>query len=298
MNNLRGILFMALSMAFFAVEDLFIKIVSDELPYAQIALTLGTLPPLIFWALCRREGVTPFHPVLRHPAMLMRIGAEAVGFSSLIIALALAPLALVSAIVQATPLLIAAGASMVYGEHVGPYRWTAIGLGFVGVLIVLRPGLDGFDPNALFAIVATLGLAVRDLATRPIPKHVPNVVLSFWGFAAMLPSAFVLWLVGDGLVVPSFEANWMMVIVVATGMLGYATITISLRSGDMSVIVPFRYVRLIYALLLAALFLGERPDGLVLLGSALIVASGIFTILREARLRKRTVILGQQPTKP
>ncbi|SPF80787.1 DMT family transporter [Pseudoprimorskyibacter insulae] len=285
MDNVKGILFMVLAMASFSVEDFAIKLATQHVPYSQITLALGGVATLLFGLMCWRYRVKILSPILRHPAMLIRIGAEAVGFSSFIVALSLVPLAVASAIVQATPLLIAAGAALVYGERVGPRRWFAVIAGFVGVLIVLRPGTDGFDPNAMFAVVAAIGLAVRDLCTRSVPREAHTLFLSFWGFAAMLPSALMFMVIGAPPIWPSAQATGLLALIVATGMAGYGAITISLRSGEMSAIAPYRYLRLVFTLIIAAVILGERPDGPVLLGAILIVGSGLYSIWRESLRR-------------
>lgn len=276
---------MILAMIGFAIEDAFIKHAAESLPTGQITFIIGSCGGLVFWFFCYLKGVSVLGPALRHPMMVVRIASESLGFTCFVIALALIPLSLASAIIQATPLLIAAGAALFFGEKVGWRRWAAIAVGFLGVLVVLRPGFDGFDPNTLFAIAAMFALSLRDLATHPIPKSTSNLFLSFWGFVSFIPPAIVLTLFQGGPVVPEFAELGTMFLVLVSGIAGYMAITIAIRTGDLSAVAPYRYLRLVFSIGIGAVFFAERPDVFVLLGSAMIVGSGLFAILREARIK-------------
>ena len=282
-ETLRGSLLMVLAMAAFALEDMFLKSAAAALPVGQILILFGLGGMVIFAALARAQGQSAWHPDFRTRAMLLRSVSEVIGRLCFTLAIALTPLSSASAILQATPLVVAAGAVVFFGETVGPRRWLAIGLGFVGVLLILRPGLSGFEPASLFAVLGTLGFAGRDLATRAAPKDMSNSQLGFLGFA-MLVVAGVMALGWTG------GANWpaprqWLDLGAATviGVLAYNALSGAMRAGEISVIAPFRYTRLIFAMVLGVLVFGERPDLMTLIGSAVIVGSGVFTLLRSAK---------------
>ncbi|MGB3280165.1 MAG: DMT family transporter, partial [Pseudorhodobacter sp.] len=199
------------------------------------------------------------------------------------LAIALTPLSSASAILQATPLVVVAGAAAFFGEAVGWRRWSAIVAGFIGVLIILRPGLDGFTPLSILAVLGTLGFSGRDLATRAAPKTLSNLTLGVYGFAMMVPTVAALLAWTGGAVLPGPGASLALAAATVFGVAGYYALTAAMRVGEMSIVTPFRYTRLLFALILGALVFAERPDTATLLGSAVIVASGIYTLLRGRR---------------
>jgi len=123
------------------------------------------------------------------PDVLVRNLTEMIGTLGFVTALALTPLSSATAILQSAPLVVTLGAALFLREPVGWRRWVAITVGFIGVLMVIRPGSDTFDPRVLFAVLGTLGLAVRDLATRRIPRETSSVQLSFFAFLSLVPTA-------------------------------------------------------------------------------------------------------------
>ncbi|MGR3466757.1 MAG: DMT family transporter [Shimia sp.] len=289
MDNLRGAALMTLAMLGFAIEDAFIKALATSWPTGQIITALGLASTPVFAALCRIKGVPLLSRVAFHPAVVLRNASEVTGTLAFVTALTLVPLALASAILQAAPLLVALGAALFLGQAVGPRRWAAILVGLLGVLIILRPGLSGFDANALFAVLGVLGLAARDVATRAIPDHVPSPYLATLAFALLVPSGLILMAVQGtppGAITPGTAQLFLGAFLV--GLVAYGAIVSASRLGDVAAVTPFRYSRLIFALLIGLVVFGERPDAATLIGAALVIASGLYTLAREARLRHRT----------
>jgi drug/metabolite transporter (DMT)-like permease len=205
-----------------------------------------------------------------------------------ITALAILPLALVTAIGQAAPLLATMGAALFLGEVVGWRRWSAVLVGLAGVILIVRPGQSGFDPLVMLALVSVACVAVRDVATRRLSARLTTLEVNFWGYAMTIPAGLGLVAVsGQPLVWPDAFTWAAILIAQSLGVVFYYTLTLALRMGESSVVVPFRYSRIVFALVLAAAVFGERPDGWMLTGTALVVASGLYTILREARLRRQ-----------
>ncbi|ATX64949.1 DMT family transporter [Roseinatronobacter bogoriensis] len=284
-DNLRGAVLMALAMAGFALEDMFIKLLADTLPVGQILVFLGIGGALAFGVIAHRKGQQLLSPALLTPALLLRNTAELIGTVGFVLGFVLASLATASAILQAAPLVVTLGAVLFLGEKVGWRRWTAIGIGFFGVMLIVRPGMAGFEPASLFAVIGVIGLAGRDLATRVIPRTVSSYQISSWAFAMIIPAGVFLMVTMDTpAILPSALQFTGLVAALGVGVLAYYALVASMRVGELSFVTPFRYTRMLFALIVAVLVFGERPDMLTLLGAGIIVAAGMFTLWRETKV--------------
>ncbi len=204
-----------------------------------------------------------------------------------VMALSLIPLATATTILQATPLLVTMGAALVLGEKVGWRRWTAILVGFGGVLLVIRPGLEGFEPEVLWAVAGVLGLGIRDLASRKVPKTISSLQLSAWGFFAVGISGAVLMLVTGDAVMPGATEAMYLGGALSVGVLAYWALTEATRIGEISVVTPFRYSRLVFSTIVGILVFAEFPDLYTLAGACIIIATGLYTIMRERSRRRQ-----------
>jgi len=287
-NLIAGIM-MVLSMAAFAVEDAVIKHLSATLPPGQVMAVIGLGGLAVFAALVRRAGLRLTDPAGLRGAVLLRSLSEMVGAGAIVMAIALAPLSVVTAILQAMPLTVTLGAALFLGEPVGWRRWTAIVVGFAGMLLILRPGTADFEPAALLAVLTVIALSIRDLATRRVPAGVHSLQLSGWGFLAVIPAGLILMaLTRAGPVAPApVEWGWLGLATLC-GIGGYAALVQATRRGDVAVTTPLRYSRLIFAMAIGVLVFGERPDVLTLAGAGLIVAAGLYTFWREVARRPAT----------
>ena len=292
-NNLRGILWMIASMAGFAIEDALIKTAAGSVPVGQILMLLGCGGATIFGLLARRSGVPVLTPVLLSRPVLVRNLAEMFGTMAFVSALVLAPLSTVTAIIQATPLAVTLGAAVFLKAPVGWRRWTAILVGFAGVLLIVRPGSAAFDLGAVLAVGAVFGLAARDLATRAAPSSVSSLQLATWGFASVVPAGAILLLASGGAVVPDRAATLSLLGALTIGVFAYYAIVSAMRVGEIAVVTPFRYSRLVFGMAIGILVFGERPDALTYGGAAIVIATGLYTLIREARLAR-----AQRPLSP
>ena len=285
-ENLTGILLMLISMALFAVEDLFLKLAAADLPIGQIVLISGAFGIPVFVGMAWRQGKRILVKEALQPAVIARNIGEVVAAASYVAALAAVPLGTVASVLQALPLFMTMGAALFLGEAVGWRRWTAILVGFVGVLLVIQPGAGGFRIEALLVLISVAGIVVRDLASRAIPKEVTTPQVSAWGLMSVTG-------LGLGMIALSGDVQpmtgWQTLILVAAGLFGtagYWAITAATRVGEVSVVAPFRYSRLVFSMGIGMVFLDERPDLLTLIGAAIIVGSGLYAFARE-RARKR-----------
>ncbi len=283
MDNLRGSMLMVLAMAGFALEDMFIKRLAAAMPVGQIIALVGLGGAVIFAAICTAQRRRLWsRDLLARPVILRNLG-EMAGTLCFVSAIALTPLSQASAIIQAMPLAVTLGAALFLGAPVGWRRWTAILAGFAGVLMVVRPGLAGFAPASLFAVAAVIALATRDLATRAVPPTISSMQLSAYAFATLVPTGAVLLAVSGGPVAVDAGGARDLSLALLCAVAAYYAIVAAMRVGEVAVVTPFRYTRLVFALIIGVAVFGERPDPWTLIGAAVIVASGVYTILREAR---------------
>lgn len=280
-ENHRGALFMVFAMAAFAFEDMALKAAARDIPIGQAVALFGLGGLVVFAMVARAQGTRIFHADLRSPVLIWRSLSEVAGRMFYALAIALTPLSSASAILQATPLVVALGAVVFFKEQVGIRRWLAIFVGFIGVLMILRPGLDTFDPLSIFAVLGMLGFAGRDLATRASPATLNAAQLGVAGFAVLTVSGLVLMAVSGEVGPMTPAASGYIMLTIVCGVLAYGALTLAMRTGEVSVVTPFRYSRLLFALILGVVVFHERPDMMTLAGSAVIVLSGLFLLSRS-----------------
>lgn len=285
-DNTRAAALMVGSMAFFAVEDLFLKRSAEALPPGQVLALTGAAGACVFWALAagQRQRVLSLDALRGVP--LWRTLSEAAAAVLYILALAWAPLTMTSALLQASPLVVVAGAALFLGERVGWRRWASILVGFVGVLVILQPWGAAFDPTGLLTVACVIALAARDLLTRVMPERIGTFQVATWAYLGLVPSGALLMAgMGQAFVWPS-PGQWAgLGGALVSGLFGYYAVVAAMRLGEVSVVAPFRYTRLVFAMLVAMIFLGERPDGSTLVGAALVVGSGLYAFARARRKR-------------
>lgn len=285
-DNLRGSLFMVLAMLGFAIEDAFFKAATAT---GDVSAGVGTMLFGVFgtgffvlYAMWIKE------PLVRRAyvegPLLIRSAFEILGRLFFALSLAFAPLSTTSAILQAAPLVVTLGAALVLKEQVGLRRWMAMSVGFVGVLMIVRPTPSGFDATATFAVLGMIGFAGRDLMTRASPPEVSATQLGILGFLMVFIAGVVITLFEPApLAAPSLPALVLLAGTGLAGLIAYSALTKAMRTGEVSVVAPFRYARLLIALVFAYLIFGERPDALTLIGATLIVSSGVYTLVRSGR---------------
>ncbi len=285
-ENARGSLMMTVGMAFFTFNDACMKALADALPLFEAVFLRGAATCGILVAICWIRGALHLRFGRRDLRLLaVRTLAETGAAYFFISALFAAPLANVTAILQALPLTVTLAAAFVLGEPVGWRRWIAIGIGFVGVLLIVRPGTDGFNVASLFALVAVGCVTVRDLATRQMTRSIPSIMVA-------LSAAIGVTLFGAagslGVEWQPVHAKELLQLGGATVFVigGYLSLVLSVRTGETAAVAPFRYTSLVWALVLGFLIFGEWPAVPTLVGGAIVVATGVFTIYREQRVRR------------
>lgn len=293
-ENSRAALLMVASMAAFAVEDLFLKRAAEAMPPGQVLALTGAAGAAVFWALAAGRGEKVLSRDALRGVALFRTLAEAGAAMLYIVALALAPLTMTSALLQASPLVVVAGAALFLREKVGWRRWASILAGFVGVSVILKPWDAAFDPTGLLTVLCVLLLAVRDLATRVMPARIGTFQVAAWAYLGLIPAGIVLMkLMGQSYLAPT-PVQWAGLSgALISGLFGYYAVVAAMRLGEVSVVAPFRYTRLVFAVILAMIFLRETPATSTLIGAAIVVGSGLYAFARE-RARKRLSLAMEQ----
>ncbi len=277
---------MVIAMGLFAIEDSFIKLAGQTLGIGQCLVILCTIGVIGFATIAWRLGDNPWPSEWRNKWVLSRTFGEVFGSLCFVSAIVLAPLSIVSAILQATPLAVTIGAALFLGEPVGWRRWTAVAIGFFGVMLIIQPGTGGFEPAALLAVGGVIGLAVRDVATRALPKEITTAQVATMAYLSLLPFGAAMMFFEGGWQPITGMAGPFIITAALVGIVAYYIITLALRMGEVSVIAPFRYSRLVFALIISFFVFSEEPNELMWLGSAIVIATGLYSFHRE-RLRMR-----------
>ena len=280
-KNSKGIFLMIISMASFAVGDTFVKISGAFLSPAQIMFFLIAGGLIIFAMIAKFKGENLLDSRAFSPVLLIRYFAEMIGLVAMIMGLTKIPLSVVGTVTQASPILVAAGAVFFFKEIVSWRRWSSIVIGFIGVVLVIQPGSQNLDYAVIWAVVALVAFSIRDLVTRLTPPDIPSASIATFTMIAAIPfTAGWVFFGGEKFFPP--EIDWAVVSsMIILGSFGYLLLITSLRLGELSAIMPFRYSRIVFLLILGALVFGERPTASMLLGAALILISGVYIMWRE-----------------
>mgnify|MGYP000244641308 FL=1 len=277
--NMLGSIWMIASMAIFAIEDAFVKAASNALPVGQILIIFGLGGAVMFASMARLNNEPLFIKDVVSRPMRIRVVFEIIGRLFYVLAIAVTPLSSATVILQATPLVVVAGAAMGFGERVGWRRWSAIFIGLVGVIVIIQPGTDSFSMLSVLAIVGMIGFAGRDLASRAAPATLSTSILGLYGFLSIVVagSIFSIWQ-GASFVLPDVYTSFNLAGAILSGVAAYSCLMKAMRTGEVSAVTPFRYTRLLFGITLGVVLFGESLSSTMLLGSGMVVFSGLFII--------------------
>lgn len=279
-HRLRAVLLMLAAVGCFALMDAGLKHLSMDYPPFQVAALRGlaSLPLVLAWALLTAPPSALLR--VRWPLHLMRGGMGVLMMASFVYALRTLPLSTAYTIFFIAPLLITALSVPVLGEKVGPRRWTAIAIGFVGVLVVLRPTGDGLASLAGLAVLASaLGYSVGAITVRVLARTDSTQSMVVWLMACIALGATLLALPEWKPVAASH--GWLIAGIGVAGALGQYTVTEAFRHGEASLVAPLEYTALLWGVALDFSLWGGLPDGVTWVGAAIIVLSGLYLLHRE-----------------
>lgn len=285
-DNLRGCLLMTLAMVAFTVNDSFMKAATADFPVLEAIFIRGCLTTFALAIIAGRSGV----PVFRFEGrdrlwLILRSVGEVTSTLTFLFALKHMPIANLSAIMQCLPLAVTLASAVILKESIGWRRLAAIGVGFVGVMLIVRPGTEGFDVWSVLGLLSVAMVVLRDLSTKRMSRKVPSSSVALLAAFSVTLSAGVPLMFGDFEPVSARQ----LVQIVGAGLcliVGYLAAVMTMRVGDIAVVAPFRYTSLVAAILLGWAAFGQFPDGWTIIGSAIVVATGVYTFHRE-RLRAR-----------
>jgi drug/metabolite transporter (DMT)-like permease len=290
-DNSRGVILMCIAMLSFVINDSFMKSVTQELPLFQAILLRGIAASLglmsVAYATTGRVQLRPVGADLR--VLSLRTFAEVMATLTFLAALVHMPLATLSAIMQAMPLAVTLAAALFYREKISAPVWAAIVIGFIGVMLIVKPGLAGFDRWSVLGLISVGFVVVRDLATRHVSHALPSTTVAIWaaGFVTVLGAAGMVF---QGWQQVDMAAALKIMAATTALIIGYITVVAMMRVGDIAVIAPFRYTALVWALLFGWMFFGDLPDGYALLGAVIVVLSGTYTLWHSAQRATHTAI--------
>lgn len=292
-DNSRGILLMCGSMLAFTVNDSFMKAATQTMPLFQAIALRGVVATVALLVIARLtsgslsimpQGADRWRVALRS---LAEIGATA----TFLTALTHMPLANLSAIMQALPLALTLAAALWLKEPIGWRRLTAILIGFLGVMLIVKPGTGGFTVWSVLGLISVGCVVMRDLSTRTLSRQVPSAAVAVWASVAVMVMGIIVTAIEGWHPVSGPEAGHLAAASLAL-VVGYMLSVMVMRVGDIGLIAPFRYTALLWAILFGWLLFGTLPDGWTVLGAAIVVATGIYTLLRERKLRRRAAVAG------
>lgn len=287
-DNTKGALLMMCSMAAFTFNDLCIKAIGTQIPLSQLLFLRGILASVLIYLLARylKALAWPAAPKDRW-LIVLRSLAEVAAAYFFLTALLNMPFANVTSILQTLPLTVTLAAALVFKEPVGWRRMLAIFIGFCGMMLIVRPGSDGFTIHSIYVLIAVVCVTVRDLAARRLSRDVPSLTVTLVG------ALFVMVFAGAG---QGMTGGWAAMTLTQTVLLcvsalfvicGYVFSVMVMRIGEVGFTSPFRYTAMLWALLLGYVFFDEWPETLTFIGAGLIVVTGVFTLYREALAKRR-----------
>jgi len=285
-DNNRGALFMILAMAGYVLNDSMMKLSSDEMGIFQAIFIRGFFVTVFMAGLSHHQGssLNPF----RHmsPVILLRVLAEIVGTACFLIAITKLPITNASAILQATPFVLTLAAAIFLREKVGWQRYLAIIVGFIGVIIIVRPGVEGFNVYSLLVLATVFTVVIRDLATQKVPADIPTAYLAYITAIFITVMGGIVSAIGavtniSPWIPLSFSNIALLLGAAAFLIIGYICGIMTMRVGEVSFIAPFRYTVLIWAIVIGIVVFGDIPDALTLLGCVIVVVAGVFSFYRE-----------------
>lgn len=277
---------MIAAMGCLTFADLLIKIASQTLPIGQVMIFLGIGSIIVFWGLMRSKGESIRLSPLIDPAVSLRNVGDLIAINSMCVALVYVPISTIGAVIQTVPLMVTASAAIFLGERVGVRRALAILVGFFGALFIVQPGSASFDVMTTLVFVSAVGMTLRDIGTKLVRRNFSTLLLSFYSCVLFSVSGCVLLLITGGASVPDIKMTVVFVAMIGLGSLGVIFMTEAVRLGDMSVVSPFRYTRLLFSMAAGILILDERVNAMMIFGSALTILSGLYIWHREILFRK------------
>lgn len=272
---------MIIGMGCLTLADLLIKIASQTLALGQVMIVFGVGSMTVFLGLMSINGESVRLSPFTNSAVALRNIGDLIAINGMCLALVFVPISTIGAVIQTVPLMVTAAAALFLREQVGTRRWLAIVIGFLGTLFIIQPGATTFDITTTFVLIAAVGMALRDITTKLVRENFSTLLLSSYTSLLFIISGSVLLIISGEASVPDIGMIFILAAMIASGSLGFFFTTEAVRLGDVSVVIPFRYTRLLFSMAAGILILGEQVNAIMIFGSALTILSGLYIWRRE-----------------
>jgi drug/metabolite transporter (DMT)-like permease len=299
-NKSKAIIFAVLAVAFASTQDAIVKYMSGSYPVYETVFIRGviTIPILAIW-LQRDKGFSALAtPQL--PYVILRGLVLCSAYFAFIMAIAAMPIANAVSIYFTMPFFVAGLVGWALGEHVPLYRWLAIIVGFIGVVIMVRPGAADFEPASFFALYSAFGYAIGQMMSRKLSQSVPPIVIANWQNLMYFTVAIIVGAIvnfagftGEGnhsiafltrpILIPSGNDA---ILLTVMGLLSAIVMMLYLnayKNAEANFVAPFEYTAMFWAVLFGITVFGDFPDQWTWLGAAVVVGAGLFMLWRDSR---------------
>ena len=285
-SNIKGAVLMTGCMLTYVINDAFMKLLFSEIALFQAIFlrSLITVLPILVMTWITKVAIRNLS-YLNKRLLLARVSAEICATIAFLLALKHMPLANVTAILQALPLAITMAAALFLSEPVGWRRWIAILLGFTGVLIIVRPGLEGFNIYSLSALAAIFFITVREIFTRKLTSKVPTITVALSTVIGIGMFSGIMMIGTEWQ--PVNASSWLLILGAGVSVLIATFLSVmAMQTGEISFVSTFRYTAMLGAIGVGILIFDDWPDQLTLVGTLIIVVTGIYSFHREQTLGK------------
>ena len=286
-KNQLGFLYMFLSICAFSIMDLIVKW-SEDYPVGQVLFFRGFcgIIPILF--LIPRERYFDFYKTDRVFLHFKRCASGLIAIVAIFIALRNLPLATVVSITFAAPIFTTVMSIFFLSEKVGLYRWLAVLVGFIGILIISEPGFNSFNFYYIYPIIFCLGLSYVAIAIRQLSSTEPVWLIGlYFSFSIMILSFFTL---SHGWVMPNLKDLFLLSMVGILGGLANLWLTQSYKFSEVSLVTPLKYLALIFAIFFGYIFWNEIPTVKTLVGAMLVIISSVIIFRREIYHKKQVSV--------
>ena len=279
-HTARAGFFMIVSTACFVGGDTCIKLIGLTLPLGEIICLIGLLSIAFLFIICTQQGLLQHVPLIFTRHVLLRSALDVMGSFMFVAALMHMPIANLSTVMQSVPLVVVVVAMIFLGERAGFARITAVIVGFIGVLLIVKPTPQTVSIYEFLAMGTVIVVGLRDIVTKRIGDHVPLLIIALANAIFVSLSGLVFGLVQG---FQSIEV-WQWELLTGAGFLvtcGYIFILATVRLGDLSATAPFRYAEVVFAIIAGILVFNDYPDLLSYMGMALVIAAGLYAAHHE-----------------
>ena len=278
---------MFLSICAFSVMDLIVKW-SENYPVGEVLFFRGFcgIIPLLFFI--PRERYFNFYKTNRALLHFKRCASGLIAIVAIFIALRKLPLATVVSITFAAPIFTTIMSIFLLSEKVGMYRWMAVIVGFIGILVISEPGFTSMNLYYLYPIVFCLGLSYVAIAIKQLSSSEPVWLISFYFSVSIMILSF--FTIPQGWLLPSAKDLFLLSTLGILGGLANLWLTQSYKFADVSLVTPLKYLALVFAIFFGYIFWNEVPTFKTLIGSALVIISSVIIFRREIQLKKQVSI--------